>query len=80
MSDEGKTLPSIIHCFWLNLYFQGHRFIKPFYTNFDNYLPLIPVGIWRCDVTITKVIDEKEELVFGYREFYEITPKGIIEF
>lgn len=41
---------------------------------------MIPVGIWRCDVTVTKGIDKSEELVFGYREYYEITPKGIVEF
>lgn len=41
----------------------------------------MPVGMWRTDVTVTKKLDhQEEEEVFRFQDYYEVTPKGIVEF
>lgn len=64
----------------LSLYLQGHRFVRPYYTSYNNFPPLIPTGMWRTDIKVTKEFDGIEEDIFMFRDYYEITPKGIIEF
>ncbi len=61
--------------------YKGHRFMKPYYTSYQKFPPLLPVGMWRTDVKITKgLANQSEEEVFRFHDYYEITPKGIIEF
>ncbi|XP_037030999.1 uncharacterized protein LOC119070667 [Bradysia coprophila] len=60
---------------------KGHRFVKPYYTSYTKLPPLLPVGMWRTDVKVTKELDNRiEEEVFRFHDYYEVTAKGIIEF
>lgn len=65
-----------------NNYFQGHRYLKPKVTNVNLYkpIPLIPIGEWRLDLTISKNINGSKEVVLSWSDYYEIKPTGIIEF
>lgn len=58
-------------------YFQGHVFIKPYYTSYEYMPPLFPTGTWRLDVTLSKGPDDK---VFTLNNYYEVTSKGITDF
>ncbi len=55
--------------------------MKPYYTSYPKLPPLLPVGMWRTDVKITKgLANQSEEDVFGFHDYYEVTAKGILEF
>lgn len=61
--------------------FQGHRFVKPYYTSYGTLPPLVPTGMWRMDVKVTKQLNNQEvEEVFRFHDYYEVTAKGIEEF
>ncbi len=57
------------------IFFQGHRFLRPYYTSYYEAPALIPTGMWRIDIIITKGEDE----VFKVLNYYEVTARGIIE-
>jgi len=55
-------------------------FMKPYYTSYKYMPPLLPTGLWRCDIAVIKVINGVDENVFGVMNYYEITSKGISVF
>lgn len=59
---------------------QGHRFLQPYLTSYEEMPSLIPTGIWRTTTKVAKVSDGREEEVLHYTDYYEITSKGLIEF
>lgn len=63
------------YCVWTML--QGHKYVKPYYTSYEILPPLLPVGTWRCDIRLTKGLEEE---VFKFTNYYEISGTGLLEF